>query len=67
MVLEFLYFGYSPAKNKLRISQPVSQSASQPVRKKFTAYCVRRLAKIFARAAKTGRRSRGFHDIEKNR
>ncbi len=25
MVLEFLYFGYSPAKNKLRISQPVSQ------------------------------------------
>ena len=61
MVLEFLYFGYSPAKNKLGISQsarqPVSQSEKRSLYIVYAAY-----QKIFAQAAKTGRRSRGFHD-----
>jgi hypothetical protein len=46
------------------VSQSVSKSVSQSVsQKKVHCILCTPLAKIFARAAKTGRRSRGFHDI----
>jgi len=57
MALIFFHFGFFPAKNRLRNSKSVSQ-------KKVHCILCTPLTKIFARAAKTGCRSSGFHDKE---